>query len=214
MNYRFREGITFQELKARGNLQDMAEAAYAIGAALAHIRTVPAPPNISARPPAWRELLHDGSHSLVLKLRIGAAGLDRWREIVSAWLPQLRHLDEYRTLARVDFNNRNTLVKQENGKWTVSGILDWELAFAGSGLWDAARFVCYESRERPRREPHFSLGYRHGGGELPDNWSDFSCVINIVSAAESLSRPDLPERFVPELSEWVISALARNSSHD
>jgi hypothetical protein len=89
----------------------------------------------------------------------------------------------------------------------VTGILDWEHAFSGSPLWDAARFICFERRARPCREPHFSRGFCESGGSLPKDWSLFYRAINAVTATESLSRPDLPERFVPDLSELIVATL-------
>jgi aminoglycoside phosphotransferase (APT) family kinase protein len=48
--YRYVEGITFQELKSRGDLQDMAEAAYAIGTALARLQWLSLAGPVSAGP--------------------------------------------------------------------------------------------------------------------------------------------------------------------
>ena len=106
-----------------------------------------------------------------------------------------------------DFNNRNTIVKQDRGRWIVTSILDWERAFAGSPLWDAARFICYERPDRPCREPYFSNGYREGGGTLPEDWSELERVLNVVSAARSLGREDVPARFVAELRDLVVGIV-------
>ncbi len=89
----------------------------------------------------------------------------------------------------------------------VTGILDWEHAFCGSPLWDAARFICFERRVRPCREPHFSRGFCENGGSLPNDWIVFSRALNALSSMESLSRPDLPERFVPELRDLIVATL-------
>lgn len=205
--YRYAEGMTFQELKSKGNPADMAEAAFAIGKALALLQTVSVPPPFS---PAigFRHAATDECLSTpVLEQRIGALERDRLRGFVSDWLPRIRHLYEERALVHGDFNNRNTVVKREGDRWVISGILDWELAFSGSPLWDAARFICYERKARPCREPHFSMGFREGGGKLPKEWSVFSRVLNTVSATESLSRPDLPEHFVPELRDLITATM-------
>ena len=164
--YRYIEGITFQELKHRGNNEHVAEASYAIGQALAKIHAIPPPSDLNLRP---------------------SPGHPRLRDALS--------------LVHGDFNNRNTIVSEEAGHWTVAAILDWESAFIGSPLWDAARFTCYENPERPLREPHFSEGYRKAGGALPQDWPAFSRQLSAISAAESLARPDLPPQFIPELCE-------------
>jgi len=203
--YRYIEGMTFQELKSRGNLQDMAEAAYAIGAALARLRvcSFACPASAIAFPEAAGECLN----SPVLEQRLGSLRRDRLRDFVLSWLPRIRELNQDTTLVHGDFNNRNTIVKRESHRWVVAGILDWESAFAGSPLWDAARFVCFERQARPCREPHFSKGFCEHGGSLPGDWSVFARAMNVVTATESLSRPDLPERFVPDLRELVAATL-------
>jgi aminoglycoside phosphotransferase (APT) family kinase protein len=197
--YRFIEGATFQELKSTGTAQDMAGASYAIGMVLARVRRVRAagpPPRVFAR--EWLD-------SPLLAERMGIGEMKLLRDLVTAWWPRIAPLAEEKCLVHGDFNNRNTLVRRDGGRWIVSGVLDWERAFTGSPLWDAARFICYEKSDRPLREPHFSNGFCDGGGKLPEDWNAFSRVLNVVSAAESLSRPDLPRPFIPELRELVVS---------
>jgi aminoglycoside phosphotransferase (APT) family kinase protein len=201
--YRFIEGITFQELKSKFGPHDIAGAAYAIGSALARVHTVEPPPSL-APGPAIADF-----DSPLLEQRLGGREWSRLRDVVSRWWPRIAPLYQERALVHGDFNNRNSILRQENGRWVVSGILDWELAFAGSPLWDAARFICYEDDFRPCREPHFSRGFSEGGGTLPEEWTAFARIINVVGAAESLSRPDLPSRFVPELRDLIVAACLR-----
>jgi aminoglycoside phosphotransferase (APT) family kinase protein len=71
---------------------------------------------------------------------------------------EVASLDLGTSLVHGDFGARNIVVNRSRGHWVVSGVLDWELAFSGSPLWDAARFICFERRTRPLREPHFFEG--------------------------------------------------------
>jgi aminoglycoside phosphotransferase (APT) family kinase protein len=201
--YRYAEGMTFQELKSQGNLQDMAEAAYAIGAALARLQTVSLSEPVSGR----REITGECLNSPVLEHRLGGTDRDRLGVFFSAWLPRIRHLYHDRVLVHGDFNNRNTIVKREGNRWVVTGILDWEYAFVGSPLWDASRFICFERRAWPCREPHFSRGFCDSGGSLPEDWSVFSRTLNALSAAESLSRVDLREQYIPDLRDLILATL-------
>ena len=205
--YRYAEGITFQELKSQGNFQDIAEAAYAIGVALARLQTISLGRSVSAGLASCQEITDECLSPAILEHRLGGAKRDRLREFVFGWLPQIRHLYQERALVHGDFNNRNTLVKREGHQWVVTGILDWERAFFGSPLWDAARFICFERRARPCREPHFSRGFCENGGSLPKDWSACSRALNAFSATESLSRPELPERFIPELRDLIVAIL-------
>jgi aminoglycoside phosphotransferase (APT) family kinase protein len=203
--YRFVEGITFQELKSRGDPKEIAEAAYAIGSALAHVPAVRPPRELGPRAAVTDESLD----SPLLEQRLGCRELDGLREVLSGWWPRIGALLEDRCLVHGDYNNRNAILAHRNGRWEVAAILDWELAFVGSPLWDAARFICYEQPFRPRREPHFSRGFIESGGQLPEDWTTFARVLNAATAAESVSRPDLPERFIPELRELIIRTSLR-----
>jgi len=199
--YPYIEGITFQELKSRGSREDMSQAAFAMGEALARVRTVPVPSFLASSSPCGS--VDEFLNSPVLARRIGAREIDRLQSFLVGPLPQIGCLSDDNALVHGDFNNRNTILQQQGDRWQVASILDWELAFSGSPLWDVARFICYERKARPCREPHFSDGYRSAGGRLPENWDRFASVINAVSAAHSLSRPDLSERFIPDLCELL-----------
>jgi len=201
--YRYAEGITFQELKSRGDLQDMADAAYAIGAALARLQTVSLSEPVSAR----QEITDECLNSPILEQRLGGFDRDRLGIFFSNWLPRIRNLYQQTALVHGDFNNRNTIVNRKGSGWVVTGILDWEYAFIGSPLWDATRFICFERQARPCREPHFSRGFRESGGSLPKDWSEFSRALNALSAAESLSRPDLRAQYIPELHDLIVATL-------
>ena len=198
--YPYIEGLTFQELKSAGNLEDMAKAAFAVGQSLARLQAVSPPPPLASSPYASAE---QSLSSRVLIQRIGERERDRLQDFISGWLSQVTDLYEDNVLVHGDFNNRNTIIGRQGDQWLVMGILDWELAFPGSPLWDAARFICYERKARPYREPHFLNGFREEGGELPENWADFSRVVNAISIAQSLSDSDVPARFIPELRDLL-----------
>jgi len=61
----------------------------------------------------------------------------------SVWFfaPQLASLQEEAHLVHGDFGNRNVLVRKVTKKWTVSAVLDWEFAIAGSPLTDVGHPV-------------------------------------------------------------------------
>jgi aminoglycoside phosphotransferase (APT) family kinase protein len=202
--YRYAEGVTFQQLKRSGNLQDMAEASFAIGQALACIQEIPFSALIvEEASPCSFDRFTELENLPLLKHHLGSRLTDRLHGLLFDWMPQLQALDEEQKLVHGDFHSRNIVVKKRDNCWAVSAILDWELAFRGSPLWDAARFVCFEKKKRPCREPHFSLGYREGGGVLPPDWSLFYGAMNAMSAAQSLCRANLPEQFIPELCELI-----------
>src|SRR5436190_2731441 len=86
--YRYAEGITFQELKSQGNFQDIAEAAYAIGVALARLQTISLGRSVSAGLASCQEITDECLSPAILEHRLGGAKRDRLREFVFGWLPQ------------------------------------------------------------------------------------------------------------------------------
>lgn len=192
----------------------MAEAAYSIGATLAQFQTFkfsrPGPIRNGSTSESecaipvsetFEKCLNTG----VLENRPRPWGKGSIARVRFRLVTQITTLDQATSLVHGDFGARNTVVKRVGGRWVATGILDWELAFSGSPLWDAARFTCFERRARPLREPHFSRGFSENGGLLPENWLAFSRIMNMVSSTESLSRPDLPDAFVPELKNLIVA---------
>lgn len=201
--YRYLEGITFRQLRAHGSPQDTAQAAHAIGAALAHLQTIAIEPGnipgLRPRPTSTEDTLR----APLLRQRLGPEDSALLQQLFLTWKQQLLSLDQAHSLVHGDFNHRNVIVNQTNGHWHLAGILDWEMACTGSSLWDVARFLCYEKTSAPCCEPHLSTGFRGNKGSLPSNWTTFARVINTISAAESLRRADLQVQFIPELIQLV-----------
>jgi Ser/Thr protein kinase RdoA (MazF antagonist) len=69
-------------------------------------------------------------------------------ELHAEWSPVLQNLPNDGALIHGDFNHRNIVLKNLKGTWEVACILDWELASAGSFLWDAARSCAVKSQTR------------------------------------------------------------------
>jgi hypothetical protein len=85
----------------------------------------------------------------------------------------------------------------------VAAVLDWEFAVSGSSLADLGHFLRYESDYRPLAEPHFSEGYLHAGGILPEQWRTLARLVDLTALCESLTHDQLPSEVVAELVELV-----------
>jgi len=94
-------------------------------------------------------------------------------------------------------------VRQVAEEWTVSGVLDWEFAIAGSPLADIGHFLRYESSVHPTVEPRFSDGYVQAGGCLPQGWRRLARVVDLIALCESLTHDALQTPVVAELLELV-----------
>lgn len=98
------------------------------------------------------------------------------------------------TLVHGDFDPANILVNQIDGKWKISGILDWEFAFAGSFLWDVANMLRYAHHMPHCYQESFIKGIQEAGLELPENWRHTIALLNISSLLDILSRHSIQER--------------------
>jgi hypothetical protein len=105
-------------------------------------------------------------------------------------------------------------VDQEEGRWQVSGVIDWEFAFSGPPLVDLGHMLRYEKRGRPLAEPHFSEGFRAGGGTLPEDWRALARAVDLMALCEILTRPGLPEDAVGELVELITATTEARDARD
>lgn len=212
---RWVEGLTYRQLKSRRDVRAIAEAGCSIGATLARVGTFTFPrpgpicPGLSIGPPFIEgpdplpTFIEGCLSSPEMTQRLDSTQTDRLRDFIWRWSPQVSVLDEDRCLVHSDFNSPNILVDQVDGRWVVVGVLDWEFAFSGSPLLDIGNILRYERRSDPRMEPHFSAGFRGGGGVLPQNWRELSRVVDLTSLCEILTRPHLPEPVVNEVVELI-----------
>jgi aminoglycoside phosphotransferase (APT) family kinase protein len=138
-----------------------------------------------------------------LKPRMPAELRDRTHAVVWARASQLAELDSQAHLVHGDFGKRNLLVRRDEERWGVAAVLDWEFAVSGSPLADLGHFLRYERNTRPPVEPHFSGGYLHGGGTLPDEWRSLARLADLAALCESLTHEQLPDAVVAELVELV-----------
>jgi fructokinase len=215
MLMRYVAGISFRDLKRSGDTEAIAEAACSAGETLAAISRIAFPqagwltagpavtaPLLDGEDPAPRFV--DGClESTNLRRRMPADLRDRASALMWAWAPQLASLNGQTHLVHGDFNRRNLLVRRMAGRWSVAAVLDWEFAVSGSPLGDLDNFLRYERASRPLAEPHFSAGYLHAGGRLPQDWRRLGRLLGLTSLCERLTHDQLPDTVVAELVELI-----------
>jgi len=217
--YWYVEGMTFRELKRSGDTESIAQAAFELGSTLALIGRIAFPRSGWLGPgPCVAAPLLEGPDAgpRFVDLCLGHANVQqrmttRLRDQVSTsvWFfaPQLASLQEEAHLVHGDFGNRNVLVRKVTKKWTVSAVLDWEFAIAGSPLTDVGHFLRYEKSSNPRGEPQFSRGFLESGGGLPDDWRRLARIVDLIPLCESLTHDALPSTIVAELVELVAATV-------
>ena len=215
----FVDGISLRELKRRGDLDALGEAAYDAGKVLARLA----------------RHRFDRSGLLTSALTIDSSAFDgattfglvdhlaqspafqrrvdtdlRRRVDVWARASQRRFGDlSAPSLVHGDFNSANILVREEGGHWSIAAILDWEFAFAGSFFCDVGNLLRYERADRPRFEPHFSRGCVDGGLALADDWRERALFADLPALCELLARDELPDHVADEVRELISATVSR-----
>jgi aminoglycoside phosphotransferase (APT) family kinase protein len=217
-------GSTFRELKRTGDLGALRQASYSIGATLAAIGSfkfekpgrlevkedtgIPGVgPKFIDGPDQLPRMMDTFLASANCERRAGAKLVQRLHDYAWSWSSRIPDLEGQPCLVHNDFGKRNILVHQENGKWVVAAILDWEYAFSGSPLLDVGHFLRYEKMSTPAVEPHFSRGFVEHGGLLPDEWREIVKVIDLSGLVECLTHDELPFDVEMEILELINATL-------
>jgi len=109
-------------------------------------------------------------------------------------------------LVHGDFNGKNILVKQENDRWIISAVLDWEWAHAGTPLFDVGSMLRYKKRH-PDMESHFIKGFQSAGGQLQSNWKQASSFIDLNNLLEFLTGTEEREWLFEEARQLIESTM-------
>jgi aminoglycoside phosphotransferase (APT) family kinase protein len=156
----------------------------------------------------------DSNLNVVTPISVGSAGLldylgtqlgagSRGRERLGASLAD-RVLDfavregglldtwcEAPSLTHGDFGGSNILMRQGDHGWRVTGIVDWEFAFSGSPFFDFGNLLRPPLGARSDAAEAVAAGYREAGGDLPPDWHQMTLLVELISWAEFLGRPNL-----------------------
>lgn len=141
--------------------------------------------------------------------RLGGPLADRLRNRLAAAEPLLQAFDHSPGLMHRDFGGRNILVSADaDGRWEVSGVLDWEAAGLGAALWDAGSLFRYPLRYAPEFRERFASGYRSAQGELPHDWWRTARLLDATRLVDTLGEErELPGVFA-ECRDLIASMLA------
>lgn len=98
-------------------------------------------------------------------------------------------------LVHGDFNPKNVLVGRVDGRWTVTGVLDWEFAYSGHPLADVGNLLRFAADHPPGFAEGVRDGFLAGGGDLPTGWRATAAALDLFALAELLSRSTDRELF-------------------
>ncbi len=105
-----------------------------------------------------------------------------------------------------DFDPANILVKQVNGHWKITAILDWEYAFAGSYGFDMSTFLRYAHKLPACYEQGFIEGIEADGFKLSLNWKTQVKLMDLLFLLQLLH--DNPIKSRPNLGHDVLALIA------
>ena len=217
----FVEGVSFRELKAAGDRDALAQAAFSAGETLAAIgrHTFPKAGWLGPGPSVGPPLLEGADpmprfvdlclESPSLRDRVPPDLRDRTHDLVWSQASQLAAVDTEARLVHGDFSKRNLLVQSVAGRWTIVAVLDWEFAVSSSPLADIGNFLRYDLAAHRVAEPHFPAGYMSAGGILPEDWLYLARLVDLIAVCECLTHDELPEAVTAELVE-VVRATVEN----
>jgi aminoglycoside phosphotransferase (APT) family kinase protein len=217
----FIDGISLRELKRRGDLDALGEAALDAGQVLARLtrhrfdRSGLLTPALAIDSSTFDGVTIFGLVDHFAQAPAFQRRVDTdLRRRVDVWARASQTLFgdlSAPSLVHGDFNSANILVREEGGHWSVAAILDWEFAFAGSFFCDVGNLLRYERADRPRFEPHFSRGCVDGGLSLPDDWHQRARFADLTALCELLARDDLPDPVVDEVRDLISATVSRST---
>ncbi|GAB1516594.1 phosphotransferase family protein [Actinophytocola sp. KF-1] len=197
---RFVAGQTVSSVLPTAAERDARDIAAAVGGVLAGIGTVgfDAPgeftdTSLRPRPSPEFDLLALPAHVENRLNRPGAAShldlADRRRliEIVARDAAVLTAVRDQARLVHSDFNGKNIVVRQENRRWLVAAVLDWEFAFSGPPLTDVANHLRFPDLLPASYRNAFLDAFVAGGGVLEDDWERLARALDMFAVVDFLA---------------------------
>ncbi len=111
-----------------------------------------------------------------------------------------------RSLVHGDFKTENILVDQIDGKWKITGIIDWEYSFSGSIFWDIANIM----RDDFQGEMQFLKGLENQGAELSQNWKTTVHLLNLICFLDLFSRK---QQYAEEITQTLEILRTQDMKH-
>ena len=206
---RWIDGTTLDDARARLPAAIVATVAEPLGEVVARVAQVVVPEGLLGRSDsgvaialAERRLGEDP-----VRDRLGAATADALRALLERVGPRLR-TDEPPHLVHGDLGGRNLLVRADRERCWIAGLIDWELAFRGSGLWDAGSVLRSASGAAATFREDFARGYRRAGGALPDDWVHEARLLDATRAIATLASPRASSRALADCRATLAALVA------
>jgi aminoglycoside phosphotransferase (APT) family kinase protein len=204
--FEWNDGELMRNIILAGDEKSIAECAYEAGKYLSQLRNSFLPQGgffdetLAIRPFLPEEEFQQFIFTLLsdeqVQAELGTTLIDSLRELTTTQIA-LFPPTESANLTHADYDPANMLVKQINGSWKISAILDWEFAFAGSYLLDMGIMLRYSHKLPQCYENQFIAGIEANGEALPMTWKkqcklmDLLCLLQLIHYNPAAARPNL-----------------------
>ena len=117
-------------------------------------------------------------------------------------------------LTHADYDPANMLVRQIDGQWKISAILDWEFSLSSTYLLDVGLFLRFSERLPVCYEQNFIKGIEDYSGALPEGWKktaklmDLLCLLQLAYYNPREQRPNM-HNDVMSLIQNILSTWGR-----
>lgn len=114
------------------------------------------------------------------------------------------------SLVHGDYHAGNVIVhKGQRGEWTVSSVLDWELAWAGSTVVDLGRMLRVDETMHPAAVPALVQGFVEAGGALPPDWKKAAKLADLLALLDLLNKPQDAVVRTADIGRLIVGTLRR-----
>jgi len=161
----------------------------------------PLPPGGAALTGYLRHCLVDGAGGARLGQRLAAEAV----AFAEAHAHLLDQWDGPTVLVHADFNGSNILVADGG----ISGVLDWEFAFAGMPFIDFGNILRPPFGDLAGVETAIADGYRQAGGILPANWRQLSLLVDLLAWADFADRPLVTDALLADAATMIRLIMRR-----
>ena len=183
------DGPRFDFLLRDGAPELIAKLSHSAGQTLAAIHSFgfPAPGWLNGRelsigPPPWPNM--SWSEMLLGWFADGTAGryLDPTLQkplirLIQRNAERVSALSSGSRLVHADYKGWNLLTRNNH----IAAVLDWEFAYSGNPLVDFGIYLRYSDAYPPEFRNAFAVGYREGGGTLPDDWFELARLQDLTN---------------------------------
>lgn len=91
------------------------------------------------------------------------------------------------SLVHCDFNPKNIIMAQDGERVVVAAILDWEFAFSGSPIWDAANMLRFGGDYPSAFTATFAEVFEANTPSLPPQWRRMGRMMDTANLSEFLA---------------------------